>query len=119
VAVRVEDWYIDQGADFLRTNVVSDPVTGLPINLSAGWTAKAQIRPSTDSATLLHELTSAGGTITLGADGKVTFKIAGAVSLAWTWIDVSAKYDCLLTGPVGQLIRILQGDVFVSPDTTR
>lgn len=119
MAVRREDWYIDQGADFQRINMVTDPDTGAAINLSSGWTAKAQIRPSTDSATLLHELTSAGGTILLGSDGKVTFKIAGAVSLAWTWIDVEAKYDVLLTGPVGQLIRMLEGDVFVSPDTTR
>jgi len=118
MAVRVENWNIDQGADFIRVNLVTDPDTDAPVNLT-GWTAKAQIRPTTDSATLLHELTSAGGTILLGADGKVTFKIPGATSLAWTWIAVEAKYDVLLTGPAGQLIRMLEGDVLVSPDTTR
>jgi hypothetical protein len=118
MAVRTEDWKVDQGADFQRKNLVTDPITALPVNLASGWTAKAQIRPSTDSSTLLHELTSAGGTILLGADGWVTFKIAGSVSKAWTWVDVEAKYDVLLTGPAGQLIRMLEGDVFVSPDTT-
>jgi|SRR5882724_6324125 len=118
MAVRVDVWNIDQGADFLRAYTVTDPVTGLVINLT-GWTARAQIRPARDSSTLFHELNTTLGTITLSSLGIATFKIVGATSLAWTWIDTATKYDCLLTGPAGQLIRMLEGDVLVSPDTTR
>lgn len=117
MGVRLDTWNIDQGADFTRWYPVTDPTSGLPINLT-GWTAKAQIRPARDSSTLLHELTSAGGTILLGVDGKVTFKIAGSVSALWTWIGTEARFDCLLTGPTSQLIRMVEGKVLVSPNTT-
>lgn len=119
MAVRIDTWRIDQSADFEREYTLTDPVTGAPINLTGGWTAKAQIRPDRRSAVLYHELTSAGGTILLGADGKVTFKIDGSVSKDWTWIDAVARYDVLVTSPAGADIRMLEGEVLVSPDTTR
>jgi hypothetical protein len=118
MALRTDVWKIDQGADFNRVYTCTDPDTGVVINLT-GWTAKAQIRSFKLAATVLHEMTSAAGTILLGSDGKVTFKIPGATSAAWTWIAAEAVKDCLLTGPTGQLIRLVDGEVQVSPSTTR
>lgn len=45
-------------------------IAGSPIDLTAGWTVRAQIRPRPDSVTVLHTFTGAGVKVTAPQEGE-------------------------------------------------
>lgn len=88
---------------------------GDPITLT-GYTAKAQVRRSFDSPTVLHEWSTTNSTIVLQSN-KVILVTSPATSLAWTW--KTGVYDILITAPDGTVSRVGEGICVVSPSVTR
>jgi hypothetical protein len=85
--------------------------------LVAGWTAKAQVRPSVDSDTVLYEWSTVLGNAAI-ADGAVTLSVTPTVSSAWTW--VRGAYDLEVSNAAGTITyRIAQGKIRVLPEVTR
>lgn len=112
------DLVIVQGTDpDIRIKNVADS-TGTLITNWVGFTARGQIRERADSATVLHEWISTGGSPNItfvGSDVKLL--LPKAVSSAWTWDH--ARYDVELTSPTGDTARIAEGHVIVKRETTR
>jgi hypothetical protein len=106
---------IHQGTTWRKRWRITDPDTGTPRDLTE-WSARAQVRAdhSADSVVLAEWLDD---TVTCDADGYVTITVSPAVSSAWTWRD--GMYDVELVDPAGQVARIAQGAVRVSPEVTR
>lgn len=108
---------LDQGATNreLFTWKFGTPAT--PVNL-LGCTAKAQLRESKDSAQVLIELSSAQGSIILGgALGTVELVFSPDTTISATWR--SAVYDVEITLSNGDIRRLVEGTVSLSPEVTR
>lgn len=104
---------IDQGATFRRA--LRWLRQDAPVNLT-GYTARMEIRDKV-GGTVLHRLDTANGGITLGgADGTIMLHIAADVSAAWSWR--TGAYDLELVEPTGDVIRLVQGGVQISPEVT-
>lgn len=112
---------IYQGATFRKSlawkSTDENGQNPVPNNLS-GWTARMQIRPTVDSSTVLHELTSANGGIALGgALGTIDLFISDESTALIR--GTRAVYDLELTSPAGDVTRLMQGSVTISPEVTR
>lgn len=111
------DLQIDQGSTFvfhleIRNGAGANP----PVLDLTGYTAKAQMRASYGS-TVLKELTTSDGTITIDAAlGKITLTLSDEQTAAMTFN--TAIYDLVMTGPTGVATRVVQGKVTVSPGVT-
>jgi hypothetical protein len=104
--------YIEQGTSF-STTITVDDVYGDVFNLT-NYTARSQIRKSHYSANTTAVFTtsvnSGQGSITLSLSAAVTANIAPGRYV----------YDTTITGTNnGQITRILEGSVDVSPSVTR
>lgn len=104
---------VEQGATFVKRLVWRDKAKR-PISLS-GYTAKMQIRESASSATVLFELSTANGRISMPGSGVIEMTIA----VADTFNVKNGVYDLMLYAPSGQQIRLVEGKVVVSPGVTR
>lgn len=116
--MQTADLRIAQGSTWSVTFPVLDE-SGDPMSSLAGWTARAQIRESVSSATVLFEWHSDGtkpGAVDL-SDGQVTLSVTSAQSSAWTW--ARGVYDLELVSPSGEVWRPVGGRVRVSPEVTR
>lgn len=82
------------------------------------YTARMQIRATVDGATVLHELTTENGGITLGgAAGTITLRITDVDTTAFAWD--SAVYDLELIEPGGDVVSFLEGSVVFKDEVTR
>ena len=107
---------IEQGATFNPVLTWKDQA-GTPIDLT-GYTARMQIRATVDSSTVIHELSTANGELTLGGTaGTITFGIPAATTAGFTFDE--AVYDLELTDASGVVTRLLKGNVYLSPEVTR
>lgn len=112
----VYDLSIDQGATFQLLITWNDP-SGNPIDLT-GYTARMQIRPEVTSSTVILEMTTENGGITLGG-------VAGTISLTKSATDTAAVtadsgvYDLELATADGIVTRLIQGSVVFNPEVTR
>lgn len=89
-----------------------------PVVDLTGYTARMQIRDSANGATVLTELTTVNGKITLGgAAGTVTLALTAAQTAALTW--VWGRYDLEMVSAGGLVDRLLEGRVTVSGEVTR
>lgn len=108
----------DQGSTFSRTIVWRDPAKK-PI-LLGGYTARMQIRPSTSSSTVIKQLTTENGGITLGAsNGQIVLYISDEDMAN---IDEDKYvYDLELLGPTANtyVYKILYGNFVVRSEVTR
>lgn len=102
-------------------------VLGDPINLT-GFIARMQIRPSIDSTTVLLELTTENGGITLGgaagtidllADADATALLDFSPSTPAALAAGAGVYDLELEAADGEVTRLLQGNVVLDPEVTR
>ena len=114
------DMEIVQGATFL-VNLEWQSSNGTPINLS-GYTARMQIRPDHSSTTVLLELTTGNGRITLNtpSTGGIELKVTAADAENITF--TTGVYDLELIHIVGaeQVVdNILYGEVTVRRNVTR
>ena len=91
--------------------------TSTPVNLTV-CTARAQVRESVESDTVLLELTTDNGHIELGGpDGSIRLLISATDTAALNW--TSGVYDLEVEFPNGYVVRLLHGSVSVSPEVTR
>lgn len=105
---------LDQGSTF-SINCVYKDALGNPVNLT-GYTARSQARESVDASSTLWNLTSPAN-ITLGSGGEITLTIAATVTASYP-PGKTYFYDLELVNS-GTVIRLLQGQVFISPEVTR
>ncbi|WP_344580481.1 hypothetical protein [Nonomuraea roseoviolacea] len=104
---------IDQGATFRR--VLRWTSGGEPLNLT-GFSARMEIRTKTGGELLYRLDTSTGGITLGGVEGTIQLHIPASASTAWAWR--TGVYDLELIGPTGDVVRLIQGGVQVSPEVT-
>ncbi len=109
---------IEQGATFRLRLTLKLPGDPEPMDLS-GHIARMQIRAKVASEEILYSLTTENGGITLGG-------LAGTVDLFISDEDTAAMrfksgvYDLELEAvPNGDVIRVIEGRVQLSPEVTR
>lgn len=108
---------IDQGANWFINFLYKD-TSGNAVNLT-GYTAALQIRETYASTSTLLSLTSspaAGITITAGTGTIAVTATAAQTGAIATGVYV---YDCEITDGAGVVTRIVQGEVYLSPEVTR
>ena len=114
MAAATHDFEIEQGTDYDKPIVWKDS-TGAPVNLS-GYAARMQLRPSVSSDTVLLNLTTENGGITLGgALGTITLHFTDAQTSALTKGGV---YDIEVV-TAGNVTRLIQGAISLSKEVTR
>lgn len=108
---------LEQGATFRRRFQWQTGPSGTPVDLT-GYTAAMQVRPAPTAETIIVELTTADGSITLTDEGDIHLVLdAAATALlpAGTY-----SYDLELTaGPGGDTRRLLRGQFEISAEVTR
>lgn len=120
MAAQTLDLLIEQGATFTLSFVWSeqnpDGTAGAPHNLT-GWDARMQIRKTQGSAPLISATKTSGEFTIDGPAGKVSLKLTDEQTDTLT--TKSALYDIELESPGGDVYRLLQGKVTVSPNITQ
>ena len=108
---------IYQGATFRKRLTWSAGTPAVPVDLT-GCEARMQVRPDIESATVLVELNTTNGGITLGGVvGTVDLYLTDEASAAFTW--TSGVWDLEITHPSDEVTRLAYGPVNVSPEVTR
>jgi hypothetical protein len=110
----VHNFTIDQGATFSRNIVVKNYDDSL-YDLT-GHTARMQIRREIESTTVMLELTTENGRITLGGDeGTIQLLISAADT---STLDRSGVYDLELVE--GEIVkRLIRGNINLNLEVTR
>lgn len=88
-----------------------------PVDLT-DYTARMQVRESSESSVVLLELTTENGGLDVEPHGSVTLLLTEAqttAAVAWG----AAVYDIELVSPSGDVTRLCKGPVTVDPNTTR
>jgi hypothetical protein len=109
----------NQGATFHRTITWTDSARN-PYDI-ANYTARMQIRQTATSASIILELTTVNGRITLGntlaTKGQVNLLVDATTTAALT--PGLYVYDLELVSSTGVVDRILEGNFKVSAEVTR
>lgn len=107
---------IEQGATYQKKLIWQDN-DKTPID-NTGSTGRMQIRASKEDPTILLELTTENGRMTLGgANGEINLFIAAGDTEAITW--TAGVYDLELEDGAGIVTRLVEGKVAVSLEVTR
>lgn len=105
---------VERGATFRLPLILSS--AGVPLNLG-GYKARAQMREEYDSPSAFLSFSTDDGSILVeDLTGKVTL-VASAEATSGVVPD-SGVWDLELVDPFGDVIRVLQGKVKVSPEST-
>ena len=108
---------IIQGATLRDVTTWKAGTPAVPVDLT-GCTARMQVRLKVDDETVLVELTTANGGITLGGTaGTVTIYMSDEATAAINW--KSGVYDLEIEFGNGDVRRLMYGGVSVSPEVTR
>lgn len=110
---------IYQGATFKRRLVWASRVGNVdtPIDLT-GCTARMQVRSEVGSPTVLLELNTTNGGVTLGgATGTIDLYISDEDTAAFAWDG--GVFDLEITDSADEVVRLVQGSASVSPEVTR
>ena len=115
-AVASHDLTIPAGATYSQT---INWKTGSPAAFvnTTGFAARMQLRTSYSAATASLELTTANGRISLTNAGVITLSLSATETAA-----LAARrnvYDLEMVSCGGQVTRVLEGVVTVSPEVTR
>ena len=102
---------VDQGADFSALIDITDS-SGNVLNLT-GYTVAGQIRKNYDS-TGYNEF---GATVSNATGGTITILLADATTRAMS--AGRYVYDVEITSGGGEVTRVLEGQVEVTPEVTR
>jgi hypothetical protein len=106
---------VECGATFKLTLILG--AAGMPVNLT-GYKARAQMREGYDAKEAFLTFTTDDGSIVFDAvAGKVTL-IASAAATSAVQVD-GGVWDLELVDPLGDVTRLLQGKVVVSPESTK
>ena len=107
------DLLIEQGTTWSVTITLKKPTT-VPFDLT-GFTARCQLRRSYSASEVLVSPTT---TIPdPKTDGKIILSLTSTQTTGLE--DGSAVYDVELVGPTGDVARILQGKVKITPEVTK
>lgn len=107
---------IYQGATFRKRLTWTAPSSS-PIDLT-GCTARMQVREEVESTTVLLSLTTENDGIALGgAAGTIDLYVSDEDTAAITWD--AGVWDLEVVHPGGEVTRLAQGSVSVSPEVTR
>lgn len=87
---------------------------GEPVDLT-GARARMEIR-TTYGGALIHRLDTDNGGITIDPDHTIRIRIPADASSAWTTLN--GVYDLEIVFPNGNVARLIQGQVSVSPEVT-
>lgn len=105
----------EQGANFTRIITLYEPDGETPYNLT-GYQARMQVRREVDESTILVELTTANGRITLGgAAGTITLNLTASVTAA---INDDGVYDLEIVSGAN-VHRVLKGLFRLDYEVTR
>lgn len=108
---------IYQGATFRKRLAWKAGKPAVPVDLT-GCTARMQVRSEIESPVVLLALTTEDGGIALGgAAGTVDLYVSDEDTAAITW--TAGVYDLEIVHPSGEVTRLIQGSVSVSPEVTR
>jgi hypothetical protein len=111
---------IEAGAKLARTFLYKD-ADGVAVPLT-GFSGRMQIRESADSTTILHEMTTANGGLIFEAAavvGQIEMYIGATATEAFTFSKAVYDLEVVNDGDAEDVIRLLEGDVTVSPNVTR
>ena len=113
-AVKI-DLTIEKGASFRKTFLWKDSDKNI-IDLS-GYTARMQIRTSVNSSTIISELTTENGGITITSlEGKIELYISDTDTSAISYNK--GAYDIeLIVG--GEITKFSRGNVYIIEEITR
>lgn len=110
------DILIEKGATF-RLGLTWRDANGTPVDLT-NWSARMQIRESINDAQAAVDLSSPSAGIVLGGTaGTIAVTLTAAQTAALT--IRRGVYDLEVQDSVGNVTRLLQGAVEVSPEVTR
>jgi hypothetical protein len=108
-----------QGSTVVSRLILKDDDGGV-IDLT-GWTARMMVRSTYTSTTTLVDLTQDAddqGQIELGGEsGVLTIRIYSTHTTGLT--PGKAVYDLELVNPIGEVTRVLEGEVLITPEVTR
>ena len=114
------DVVLKQGATFNFPVLIVDLVDGVEVpTVLTGWTAAMQARVTPNDTTPLFSLTTENGGISIDVNnGIINATIPGAITAAYLdhWRGV---YDLKIFMPSGEVDRVIQGKLYVSPEVTR
>ena len=102
--------FVDQGATF-ATKLVLNDADGVPVDLT-GYTASGQIRKhytSSNATSFTVSLTASTGSVVLSLSANATANL----------ISGRYVYDVEMVDTSGNVSRIIEGIVTVSPNVTR
>jgi hypothetical protein len=105
--------YIDQGTTFSNIININDDTTNTPVNIQ-GYIVSSQIRRSYYSANATANITC---TITNALDGEITMSMTAANTS-----NIKAGrylFDVETIDTIGNVSRILEGIITVTPQITR
>lgn len=106
---------LDQGSTFSLSCTYKDS-NGNPVNLT-GYSARSQARETIEASTTLWNLVSPTNITLGGATGEITLTIPAATTANYT-PGKTYYYDLeLVTGAT--VIRLIQGQIYVSAEVTR
>lgn len=109
---------LDQGATNRKLLTWKTGTPPTEVNLS-GCSARLQARPSIKSDTVLIELGTFNNTIILGSQGAGTIELIfypeSTIGSNWT----TAFYDLEITLANGDIKRLVEGTLTLSPEVTR
>lgn len=109
------DFLMPKGSTFTRT--LTWKISNSPVNLTS-YTARMQARTSHISGTAVLTLTTENGKITLGGTaGTITLSLTAAETAAIT--QSSLAYDLELVSAGGEVTRLVEGQIVLTPEVTR
>lgn len=109
------DFLMPKGSTFSRT--LTWKISGSPVDLT-DYTARMQARTSHNSATVVIDMTTSNGKITLGGTaGTVTLNLSATETAAIT--AQSLSYDLELVSVGGVVTRLVEGQIVLTPEVTR
>lgn len=114
MAASIYDLIIEQGATFSLTITLKKP-NKLPFDLS-GYIGRSQIRKSYAATDVIASFSVA--VVSPQKDGKIVMSLTDEQTSSLPSIS-SGVYDLELESPTGEVTRVLQGKVTISPEVTR
>ena len=115
MAAATHNIVIEKGATLKLPLRLKDSL-GVALNLT-GYSGRMQVRESLDNPLPALNLTTAGGHITVDAQGLLYVKASAALTDALT--ITAGVYDLELEAPNGDVDRLLEGRVRIKPAVTR
>lgn len=109
------DFLMPKGSTFSRT--LTWKVSGSPVNLT-GYTARMMARTSHISETIVLDMTTSNGKISLGGTaGTITLNLSATETAAIT--ATSLSYDLELVSAGGVVTRLVEGQIVLTPEVTK